>query len=786
MPQIWLLTLSGLRKSKAQAASLFCLIALTAIVLNIGLITMRNYASFFDQRAKELNASDVIMLLQDRDPLYTKTYEESIRADKRTKEVEARNVLLANGSCMYADSSTNRMFAILNKQDEVAINRYEFIEKSEHTPAHPIYLPFLFKIGGGYELHDDFVFELANGSGGYDTFSYEVAGFFDEIMLGTINSTTTGFMLENTDYQALSQAFSGTLDAKLYSVFLHDASLQEKYASDHIVDATTAAFLSDSNFYETIRMARTNTSAIGSMLLIAFAIILSLICAVIICFRIINTMEEDVQNIGALKAIGYTGKQIRKSLLLQFLSIALVAAGIGILISYTALPFVSMLFSKQTGVKWIQGFDLISSFLTLASISLVVIMVAITSSYRVIKLHPIVALRMGIKTHSFRRNYIPFDSSKGSLLVMLVKKIFLQEGKQNLMIGMIIAGIAFAAVFAGALYENITLKFDQFLIMTIGEVNDLSVDAKSGEDAKHLMESLSQDEDIRKIISFTMDSIKSEQGEFVYLYTTEDLQMLDCQNMIYEGRFPKYDNEVAIGGILSKSSGKSIGDHITLIKGEHTYTYLITGLIQGSNFMGHDAAMNHEGYRHLRPDFANSSFNIYLQDIKNGDAKLQSISDEYDSSILRIRNVRKSMEASLIIYKEMVQMLVCMIAVIMLNVIILTLYLVLKTSILRKRRELGIQKALGFTTQQLILQNALCFLPTIFISTIIGSGIAYATTNSILSMLFSSFGIMKVNFHISILMILILMLAITIFGFLVCVLVSMRIRKISPYTLMSE
>lgn len=786
MPQIWLLTLSGLRKSKAQAVSLLCLICLTAIVLNIGLITMRNYVSFFDQRAKELNASDVIMLLQDRDPLYTKAYEKAIREDKRTKEVETRKVLLANGNCMYADSVTNRMFAILNKQDEVTINRYEMIERSEQTPAHPIYLPYLFKIGGGYELQDEFVFEIANEDGGYDAFTYEVAGFFDEIMLGTINSTTTGFMLENADYQALSQAFSGTLDAFLYSAFIHDPSLQEKYASDHIVDATTISFLSDSNFYETIRMARTNTSAIGSMLLIAFAIILSLICAVIICFRIINTIEEDVQNIGALKAIGYTGNQIRSSLLLQFLSIALIATGIGILISYTTLPFVSMLFSKQTGVNWIQGFDAFSSLLTLAMITMVVVVVAITSSYRVIKLHPIIALRMGIKTHSFRRNHIPFDSSKGSLLVMLVKKIFLQEGKQNLMIGMILAGIAFAAVFAGALYENITLKFDQFLIITIGEVNDLSVDAKSEEDAKYLMEHLSQDKEIRKMISFMTEAIKSEQGEFVYLYTTEDLQMLDCQNMIYDGRFPKYDNEVAIGGILSKSSGKGVGDSITLMKGEHTYTYLITGLIQGSNYMGHDAAMNHEGYRHLHPDFVNSSFNIYLEDPKNGDAKLESISEEYSSSIQRIRNVRKSMEASLLIYKEMIQMLVGIITVIMLSVIVLTLYLVLKTSILRKRKELGIQKALGFTTQQLILQNALCFLPTIIISTIIGSSIAYGTTNSILSVLFSSFGIMKVNFDISIVMIFILILVITLFGFLVCVLVSMRIRNISPYTLMSE
>lgn len=786
MKRIWLLTQANLRKSKGNAISLLVMIMLAAAFMNIGFLTWRNYDNAFDMRAKELNTSDITAVLQNQYPDYTKTYEQQFRDDTRTKEIEVRDILLLHGSCAYGDSITNRMVAVLNTKDPTTMNQYVFVEKAEVEPGHAVYLPYLFQIAGGYDIGDSFSIEISSASGNNKSFTYEIAGFFDEIILGTINASTTGIILNDSSYQELSKAYDGLLDAKMFLMQIVDPSFNEVYATDHMADLSDNHILFDINIYDTLKMSRTITSSIGSLLVVAFSVILALISMVVIRFRIANTIEEDMQNIGALKAIGYKGKEIVGAILLQFLCITICGSVLGIVISYGALPSVILLFAKQTGLLWSQGFDVISTVLTFIILLLSVVFVVILSTRRASKVPPIHALRNGIHSHNFKKNYFPFETSRGSIIAMNAKKTCVQELKQNTLIGFIILGISFAAVFATILFYNISMNFDNFLETTVGEIVNLQVDAFNEEDASIMKEEIEDMDGVNKTLYFYTSNMKSKDGAAVYMYTTDDFNEFSCQDMVYEGRFPKYENEVAIGGILSDIVHKDVGDTIELVKDDQSYTYVITGLIQGSNFMGHDAAITTDGYLQLDPDYKKTSISVYLDDNDSGDVVIQDINQKYGDKIAMSRDVRKSVEASMMTYRGIVSLLACIILVITAIVISLTLYLVIKTSLLRKKRELGIQKAIGFTSKQLILQNSLSFLPIILGSSILGGTITYFTANPILSMLFSGIGMMKVNFEIQLWMIVLISGSITLFGFIISILVSLRIHKISPYALINE
>lgn len=149
-------------------------------------------------------------------------------------------------------------------------------------------------------------------------------------MLATLNSTTTGLILEDAQYQQLSDTFQHSIDGNMYLVKLTDPSSAELYTTRHTPDVNRSSMLYDCVFYDTIKMARTITSSIGSLLIIAFAVILASISVIVIKFRIGNSIEEDMHNIGALKAIGYTGKDIVNSFLLQFLTMTIIGAIFGI------------------------------------------------------------------------------------------------------------------------------------------------------------------------------------------------------------------------------------------------------------------------------------------------------------------------------------------------------------------------------------------------------------------------------------------------------------------------
>jgi putative ABC transport system permease protein len=69
------------------------------------------------------------------------------------------------------------------------------------------------------------------------------------------------------------------------------------------------------------------------------------------------------------------------------------------------------------------------------------------SARRIKKLNPIVALRGGIITHSFRRNHVPLDKPKGSLPFVLAIKLMLQNMKQSIMVGIIFTVVSFISSF---------------------------------------------------------------------------------------------------------------------------------------------------------------------------------------------------------------------------------------------------------------------------------------------------------------------------------------------------
>lgn len=689
-----LLTVANIRKSKGQALSFFIMILMASTLLNIGLLTWRNYNQNFDSRAEELNSADVIITIQNGTDSYSGKFEQELLADERTRELETRDVLFLPGTCKYGTSDTTRSFAIMNETCDFKIGNVSYVEKLSQIPEDAVYLPYLFESGGNYKLGDTFAFTVNTAEQGEKTFTYTIAGFFEESMLATINSTTTGLIFSENAYENLADYFSGNVNGRMFLVQLWDQSKNEAFGTTHFPDLTDHALLFDVVFYDSIKMARTITSSIGSMIIIAFSIIIVGISLIIIKFRIGNSIEEDMQNIGALKAIGYTGSQITAGIALQFLSIGFIGTLLGTGLSYLILPVISQMFAAQTGVIWKQGFDIISSSICCIFVLAAIYAVAMLSTKQARKLQPIAALRTGIVTHSFRRNPLPLERCHGGLTIRLAGKTFYQNRKQNLLVGIIIAAISFTTVFAGVLYDNISLRFDHFLSATVGELNDVMLSAINHEAAEELLTAVREDDAVRKAFYVSVgESVKAEGDNQIICYVTEDFAQYDNQNIIYQERFPQYENEAAIGGLIARQLGKSVGDMILLEQNGIRVSYLITGLIQGSNYLGRDAALTEDGYRKMFPDFEAATISVYLNENEDIDTFIDGIQLTQKEKLVNAVNNKKLITASMGTYRSIVEMLVLVVLFVTVGMIALTLSLVVKAMLIRKKTDLGIEKS---------------------------------------------------------------------------------------------
>lgn len=184
-----------------------------------------------------------------------------------------------------------------------------------------------------------------------------------------------------------------------------------------------------SNCYNIVSQSRYISQMICSGVVSAMAFFVLLIARVVIVSNIINYIQVNMKNLGVLKAAGYTSGQLVRSLLLQFLSLAVLAAMIGMGLSYLLFPAVNAMMIAQTGIPYDMRFLPLPIIISLAALAGAVALAVWLASRRIKKIEPIAALRSGIQTHNFKRDHIPLEKTKAPVNLALALKTTLSGVK---------------------------------------------------------------------------------------------------------------------------------------------------------------------------------------------------------------------------------------------------------------------------------------------------------------------------------------------------------------------
>ena len=110
----------------------------------------------------------------------------------------------------------------------------------------------------------------------------------------------------------------------------------------------------------------------------------------------------------------------------------------------------------------------------------------------------------------------------------------------------------------------------------------------------------------------------------------------------------------------------------------------------------------------------------------------------------------------------------------------------IRMKLTQEKVSMGVDKALGFTTLQLITRVTMNYLPVVFVGTIIGGVLAYVLFNPLASFCLSFCGIRSCNMDRGIGYIVLTVVIITITAFFASFIVSAKIRKIEPCKMIRE
>ncbi|MCL1809550.1 MAG: FtsX-like permease family protein [Clostridiales bacterium] len=768
---------NSFRKGRGQMTSMLVIITAAAFLMNVGGLTLYNFSLSYDKKAEELNAPDVIALVGKEG--YRPAYEDFLNSDLSVVQTTSEDIIfMPECSFMFGGGKLTQGVLFQNMDISREMSPLTIVSGEDAPARNAIYAPYIMQLGGGYAVGDSITLEYK-----HEEYTFQITGFVEDIMLGCINMGVMGFYLPEPLYKRFLS------DVPVYPAVLLSAKLDDPRSGEAVSDGFSAYFNEDGNVYYAVpatltKYARTISANITSMLMVAFSAIITLIALIVIRFRIGDSIRDDIRDIGSLKAIGYTSNQVKASMLLQYAGIALAGSLVGIGLSYLALPLLASLLSAQTGLLWHQGFAPGTSAVCLLLILAAASLNVLQSARRVKSLEPVTAIRGSLNARNVKKNFFRLDKSKGSLQFTLARKLIVQNPVQNIMISIIIAAVTYASAFGLVFFYNMTVDSDSFIGTIAGEVSSLMVKPLSNQNTARIREEIGNMPEVRKSIVFDGVMVLVNDEVF-FVDVTEDFDDLEGQ-MLYEGSFPESPDEIAIGGAASEKFGKSTGETIRVVNGQKEADYLICGLIQSGNNIGRTLTLTVEGVRRVIPDYIPAAMYVYLNDGVETASFINALEDQYGGIIDKPINLEELIDAATGSYVALISLFAVCVLMVTGFVVSLVLYFVIKTMVARRKRDFGVQKALGFTSLQLVQQISLSFLPVVAIGSAAGVACGYLFINPMLSAMFKGVGIMKFELVISHAWLATLCVGIVLFSYLVAALVSSRVRKISAYALMTE
>ena len=630
------------------------------------------------------------------------------------------------------------------------------------------------------------------------------------------------------------------LEHPIYLPYAGQESLASKLSEGdtfNIIYGTKLFSFTVAGFYESIFMPETN---MGFQMIVSDSDYASLMT---VAGKYEMVLQDQIQSIGVLEALGYTSKEIALSYTAEYLMTALAGVIIGAGGAFALLPVLHRVAETLSGHHGSLHISPLPILLTALTILIFVGVIAHTRALAVKKYPPVQAFRKGIAVHHFGKNHFPLRNTKNSVHLRLALKGFFDHMKQNSSLTVCIAVSALAAV-AGILIADLFASDLKAAAMLTGEeMPDQIVTVMHSANTEELAERISEMQGVKRVQtgSFSLDL---SEWRSLYAFDRESClvpvsypDFSQCENIqATAGRLPEHDNEIAVSKLFAAQHNLKVGDDLTLECNRVKKNYIICGLIPSMSNNGTNLYITEQALKRIMPTYRPSAVEIYLED-KTDRAEFQTLlMQTYGRSVADTRKTesigdtageRLSAEADRLIAEYLanhgadhieysiqigdktisgssesfaiknvqdikhvlqtqmggifstISLTSWSLMGIAAVVSAIIIIALMEQAVRRQRKELGIMLGLGYTTKELMVQLAMRIMPAVIVAIILGTVGAAAVFHAVMD---AMVGTTPINIPMTMVTIIIMIL----FCFGCAYVGAGRIKKISVTELMTE
>lgn len=641
-----------------------------------------------------------------------------------------------------------------------------------------------------YYLHDQFpegdCLELKIGAHVYE---FRVAGYVQDPVFNTpLNITVYRFYLSDAACERLLVENEDVVDRWLeYKVQVAAGTGSQDVEIDlyrEIVGQTAGTPLAGQSItsvnWDMMKPAGMIMTNLSLSAILIFAVMIILVAAIIVSFSIRNFMERNMKNTGILEAVGYTTGQLRSAVFWQVESVALSGALVGIGLGILGSNAIGNMESRLLGLAWNQPLNVYAMLVTLLAVFGMVGLVVLRTARTYKQISVLDALRGGIHAHNFRKNYFPVEKTKLPLPILMSFKELLGAKGKNILLSGIVAVLAITTCVGFGMYESFGKNGDILLDLAGIDVGTagFSLDASDVEAIRKL-------DEVETLIARRGYGVDLRSGERTVSISCDayDQPRLLRHDVLLEGRFPKYDNEIVLTTTIAKELNVAVGDVIYAEIAGEQYDFIVCGIDQKINNGGRKCMLTLEGAERM---YGKSQWMYCYVYAKEGvtfeelERKIMELAP--DSTV---ENGQQQIEQTIGSVSLAMKMICIVLVAVTTAVVVLVETLLIRSKIIRQWHNLGISKALGFTTGQLMWQTALSNLPAVILGALIGTLFGNWVSKRAMVLALSSFGIKKVEVVGNVGWLVVTFAGIVLVALVTALLFSGSIRKAEPVKMLA-
>ena len=139
-----------------------------------------------------------------------------------------------------------------------------------------------------------------------------------------------------------------------------------------------------------------------------------------------------------------------------------------------------------------------------------------------------------------------------------------------------------------------------------------------------------------------------------------------------------------------------------------------------------------------------------------------------------------------IMYSSLITVAAIVLFIITVLIVVLILYVIFRSMLTGMKTDLGIYKAMGFTSGQLMTRTVAGITPIVFIGAVASALLGILYLPAMLDGIFGVLGAMKNNFEIPVFLLIVMSVILTAVNVIIGMLLCRPIKKIDPYSLIKE